>query len=179
MSKSDVGDLLRSFRNVRNQEEVTEKRPLTKPLPFDAEDDKKKFLRKLTNLTVDIIMSFTPQELIYYFQEVAKRQGVKYVIANMKRDIGVFKILRKKYDNMEICLMIEFLFESEQNYIDKATIQPTVLTSTWCNKIYSDAVSDSKGTYVPDMPKEKSAKTPVMVFSNERSSFRIRRDDDE
>lgn len=95
------------------------------------------------------ITTFTTTDLVYFFREKAKETGVKYVISNMKRDCGIFKRLLADYKPEEICLMIEFLFCSPQNYLDVNTIQPTILVSAWCNTIYHDAMLWLDDKYVP------------------------------
>lgn len=106
------------------------------------------FLDKYNNLSVNID-NFKTQDLMYFFREKAKESGIKYVIANTKRDMAVFKKLQDNYTVREICLMIEFIFCSEQNYLDVSCTQPTVLISSWCNTIYRDSILWAKDEYVP------------------------------
>lgn len=96
--------------------------------------------------TVD---NFKTQDLMYFFREKARESGVKYVIANMKRDMGIFKKLQSNYTPREICLMIEFIFCSNQNYLDITITQPTVLSSSWCNTIYRDSLLWADDMYEP------------------------------
>ena len=166
MKKKSVMDLANSFREARKQCLVT---PVEKSVenvdkihrPFKtgyAESRKRNvtsdrytaFLEKYEDIenTVD---SFTTNDLMYFFREKAKEAGVKYVIANMKRDLGIFKKLQADYEPREICLMIEFIFFSEQTYLDKEITQPTVLSSTWCNTIYRDSISWANDEYDPNV----------------------------
>jgi hypothetical protein len=92
---------------------------------------------------------FDATDLAFFFREKAGESGVRYVIANMRRDVGVFRGCLKKYRAREICLMIEFLFCPEQGYIDAARAQPTVLASAWCNRLYADALLWADGRPVP------------------------------
>ena len=159
-------DLANSFRESRKQCLVT---PVEKSVdnvdnsrrPFKtgyAESRKRNvssdkyasFLKKYEDIenTVD---SFTTHDLMYFFREKAREVDVKYVIANMKRDLGIFKKLQADYETREICLMIEFIFCSNQNYLDREITQPTVLSSTWCNTIYRDSISWANDEYDPNM----------------------------
>ena len=167
-------DLANAFRESRKQCLVT---PVDKPVenvdnsrkPFKtgyAESRKRNvtsdrytsFLQKYEDIenTVD---SFNTNDLMYFFREKAKESGVRYVIANMKRDLGIFKKLQTDYEPREICLMIEFIFFSEQNYLDKAITQPTVLTSTWCNTIYRDSIAWANDEYDPNIKSVKQKST--------------------
>ena len=166
MRKQSVMDLANSFREARKQCLVT---PVEKSVetvdkshrPFKtgyAESRRRNvtsdrytaFLEKYEDIenTVD---TFTTNDLMYFFREKAKEAGVKYVIANMKRDLGIFKKLQADYEPREICLMIEFIFFSEQTYLDKDITQPTVLSSTWCNTIYRDSIAWANDEYDPNV----------------------------
>lgn len=157
----DVSDLLASFRDSRGQ---TLEHPTSKPekqknpysdtptrfssVRMPGIDKYQDFLKKYENLELEIDL-FTASDLMYYFREKARESGFKYVIANMKRDIGIFKKLLKSYTVREICLMIEFIFFSPQNYLDKMLTQPTVLASSWCNSIYRDSMLWVDDKYAP------------------------------
>lgn len=165
MSKRDAEELKKSFRNTRGQEQISyeQKRPsdnsfktIDNTNKSVSSDDYKNFLEKYHNMSEEVIQTYKVKDLMYHFREVARRNDIKYVISNMKRDLGIFNLLRKEYNNWEVCLMIEFLFESEQTYIIKSSIQPTVLTSSWRNKIYNDAKDWQYDKYVPDEPKKVS-----------------------
>ncbi|MBR2723931.1 MAG: hypothetical protein IKB72_00620 [Ruminococcus sp.] len=164
MRKQSVMDLANSFRESRKQCLVT---PVEKSVesvdksrkPFKtgyAESRKRNvssdryssFLKKYEDIE-NMVDSFTTHDLMYFFREKAREVGVKYVIANMKRDLGIFKKLQTDYEPREICLMIEFIFCSEQNYLDKNITQPTVLSSTWCNTIYRDSILWANDEYDP------------------------------
>lgn len=54
--------------------------------------------------------------------------------------------------------MIEFLFNSNQNYLDKTSLQPTVLISSWCNTIYRDSLLWVDDKYSPKTSKPKREK---------------------
>lgn len=164
--KHSTSDLIQAFRETRDQlttsvkveDKKTEKRPFSKgfdeaPKRNVSSDKYNNFLKKYNNLE-QMIDSFKTQDLMYFFREKANEAGIKYVIANMKRDMGIFKKLQDSYSVREICLMIEFIFNSDQNYLDKNITQPTVLSSQWCNKIYQDSLLWANDEYTPDKPKK-------------------------
>ena len=85
----------------------------------------------------------------------------------MNRDLGVFKKLLSNYTPREICLMIEFIFNSNQDYLDKTITQPTVLISGFCNKIYRDSMLWVEDKYSPDSkPKNRPQREWVKNSSN-------------
>lgn len=155
-------DLLKAFResrqqvqrpvdnsvdNVNNSKRANFSRGY-KPNKPNNSDPYVSFLDKYSRLS-ETIDSFKTQDLLYFFREKAKESGVKYVIANLKRDLGVFKKLQENYTPREICLMVEFIFCSNQNYLDITRTQPTVLISNWCNTIYRDSILWAEDAYEP------------------------------
>lgn len=166
MKKQSVMDLANAFRESRKQCLVT---PVEKSVesvenshrPFKTgfsesrkrnvtSDRYSAFLEKYSHIE-EQVDTFTTHDLMYFFREKAREAGVKYVIANMKRDLGIFKKLQSDYEPREICLMIEFIFCSGQKYLDVSITQPTVLASTWCNTIYRDSIAWANDEYDPDM----------------------------
>lgn len=133
-------DLLESFRKLHKQIAVPEQKPKKKGKARSGNATSyEKFMEKYLDLENNI-GTFKPLDLLFFFREKAGEADIKYIISNQARDCGVFKNLLKKFTSEEICLMIEFLFNSEQTYLDKTRIQPTVLISGWCNTIYQDSL---------------------------------------
>ena len=75
-------------------------------------------MRKYADLE-NQIDNFGTRDLVYFFREVAEESGYKYVVANMKKDMAIMKRLKEHYTIREICGMIEFLYTSEQDYLEK------------------------------------------------------------
>lgn len=141
--------LLEEFRADRGQKTEVPKLNTTPPnrkrrenTPYDS------FLRKYADIE-NTIDGFTTRDLVYYFREIAQEQGFKYVVANIKKDMAIMKRLKEDYGIREICCMIEFLFESEQDYLDKDRLSPNILASRWINTIYADMLLWVDDKYVP------------------------------
>ena len=152
-------DLLKAFRESRQQiqkpvdnsvNNVDKKSTFTRGYSNKPKksDPYSTFLDKYNHLS-DTIDDFKTQDLMYFFREKARESGVKYVIANTKRDMAIFKKLQENYSPREICLMVEFIFCSNQNYLDISITQPTVLSSSWCNTIYRDSLLWAEDKYEP------------------------------
>lgn len=147
--------LIEEFRENRGQN--------TEPPKISAEPPSRKrrdntpydsFLRKYADLE-NSVDSFSSRDLVYYFREIAQEQGYKYVIANIKKDMAIMKRLKEDYEVREICCMIEFLYESEQDYLDKDRLSPNILASCWINTIYADMLLWVDDKYVPRKSKPK------------------------
>ena len=70
------------------------------------------------------------------------------------------KRLRANYSNREICGMIEFLYESEQDYLEKDRLSPNLLASSWVNTIFADMQLWVEDKYIPRSVQNKKKKTP-------------------
>lgn len=100
---------------------------------------------------------FNSTDLVYYFCEKAKEAGY-HVFISIARDSHVMKRLKDSYTCAEICAMIEFLFFSEQDYLDKERLSITVLGSRWVQTIYPDTKLWVEDKYIP-RSKKSSKKT--------------------
>lgn len=156
-------DLLKAFRETRKQ--VQSLSDTLKPVGVHSKSNNgskdygEYFQSKYANLET-WIDKFNAKDLVYFFIEKAKEAGVKYVVPNMAKECGIFKNFLKKYSSREICLMIEFVFNSNQNYLDKSTFSPSLLVSGWCNTIYHDSLLWVDDKFVPtDKRNSKPTKT--------------------
>ena len=123
-------DFFSTDEEIKNKE--TENNPKTKRKKV------KTFKEKFDAGDVD---SFTARDMVSLFAQTAREQGIKYII-NWGRDVSMVKKLLEntELDKMDIVRMIEFLFYSDQDYLDKSSIGPSILTSGWMNKIYQDSL---------------------------------------
>ena len=115
--------------------------------PYDS------FLKKYGDLE-NRIDDLGTRDLVYYFREIAEESGYKYTIANIKKDMAIMKRLKETYTVREICGMIEFLYTSEQDYLDKDRLSINLLGSQWVNTIYPDMRLWVEDKYVPRSAKE-------------------------
>ena len=156
MIPRNTKSLLTEFRMSRGQSEEPPKQTPTLPTrkrkasasstPYEI------FIRKY-NALEETIDDWGTRDLVYYFREIAQEQGYKYVISNIKKDMAIMKRLRTNYSNREICGMIEFLYESDQDYLEKDRLSPNILASSWVNTVYADMK-----LWVDDKYESKSSK---------------------
>ena len=149
---SKTKDLLADFSKSKSKVERVTHNP--KP-PTDkrgyAETRKRnrpydKFLAKLENQDLS---NFNSQDIMYFFRDAAHKAGIKYVISKPQIVMRNFNLAKERgYTNEEILLMIEFLFMSDQTYLDKRNLHPGILLTGWCNKIYQDSQLWLKDAYV-------------------------------
>lgn len=153
-------DLSKLLREARGQGQEVEKESPKKKSKRNAESSYTRFLRKYYDLE-NSIDSFGTKDLLFFFREKSRESGNHYVIANMQRDMGIFKRLQEDFSVEEILLMIEFIFSGDQTYLNVSHTQPTVLVSNWINSIYPDSILWSKDEYVDkkDFYKNKNRTT--------------------
>lgn len=162
VSKIDLAD---DFRSSRGQSK-DHSNVYTPPSKGNKSSYYQNFLRKYNDLE-NTIDSLGTRDLVYYFREIASENGFKYVISNIQKDMAIMKRLRSNYSNREICGMIEFLYESEQDYLDKSRLSLNLLSSQWINTIYADMQLWVEDKYVP---KSKQTKSKKSVSAKEWSS---------
>lgn len=158
-------DLLNEIRSERGQREEHVSEPVRKggrdfkpTKPQRGKPNKNEpyqvFLYKYERLE-EYLDKLSTRDLLYYFREKAEESGYKFVITNIKRDMAVMKRAREHYENRDICAMIEFLYTSDQDYLDKETLSPNLLVSSWVNTIYYDTQKWLDDDYVPKSKKTK------------------------
>ena len=160
-----VTDLTKAFRAERHQTAQPEAWGTPFKRGFKEKPDKKNskhrdtsvdtFLAKYADIQKHLD-SLTNLEMLYLFREEANQAGFKYVIANLPRDLAMIKKARVNYSSRELANMIMFLFQSEQDYLFKPKLSPTILVSGWCNTVYADSLDWVAGTYSPSkLPAKK------------------------
>lgn len=150
--KSVMDDFKKSRRYVSADSDSTPKRGRKKSQNYKSPYEG--FLNKYADLehTID---SFSTRDLVYYFRKIAEENGYKYVIANYKKDMHIFKKLKEEFSNRHICAMIEFIYSSNQNYLDKERLSPNVLASNFINSIYPDTLLWLDDNYTPNSYNKK------------------------
>lgn len=163
LKNNKAKDLLSEIRSDRGQKEEHTDTPKSgrsfkptkpsrgKPKPSEPYQV---FLYKYERLE-EYIDNFSTRDLLYYFREKAQESGYKYVITNIKKDMAVIKRAKQNYSNKDICAMIEFLYTSDQDYLDKERLSPNLFVSGWVNSIYYDTQKWLDDEYVPNSKKPK------------------------
>lgn len=106
------------------------------------------------------------KDLLDYFILQAKKNGIRYVITNIQKELRPFKILLEKgVTKEEIINMIDFIFNSPQTYLKKDEITPLTLYSSWFHKILEDSKLWKEGKFKP------SKKKVVREWKNSKTNF--------
>lgn len=126
-----------------------------------------KYVEKLNKREFD---KFSSRDLLFYFKDKARVNGVKFVstVQNDIRYMNNLKQARKNYEVTELMVMMEFLFDSEQDYLDKHTLHPGIFVTQWVNTIYRDTELWIDDNYVPRSKKLNAKKVKLEEFKKNR-----------
>ena len=159
-------DIIDSFKSARRTTEASKRPSIMPARKSPVTNIYQAFLNKYNNIE-ETIDTFGTRDLVYYFREVSMECEHKYVVSNIKKDMAIFKRLQENYSSREICGMIEFLFRSEQDYLDKNRLSPNVLASSWVNTIYADTQLWLDDKYSPNSAKKSKKQREWSESRNE------------
>ena len=123
---------------------------------------------------------FNSRDMLYFFCDLAKENGVKYIVSNYAKEQRTFKLLLERgYSVEDILTMIEFLFTSGQPYLDVNRLQPGILLTKWANTIYADSKLWLEDKYEPYKKQNKVSPVarPVREFTGDTSTETIKIND--
>ena len=103
-----------------------------------------RFNKKLENKDFD---NFSSVDIIKYFQHLAKLAGSRYKVTNIPREAGQVKHLFNTYSPKELCIAIDFIFNSDQTYIDKQRSSLGILCHKWLVSLVPDSQDWVNGNY--------------------------------
>lgn len=126
-----------------------------------------KYVEKLSKREFD---KFSSRDLLFYFKDKAKANGIRFVstVQNDIRYMNNLKQARKNYEVTELMVMMEFLFDSEQDYLDKHTLHPGIFVTQWVNTIYRDTELWIEDKYVPRSRSLDTRKLKLEEFKKNR-----------
>ena len=139
-------DVRKIYREVVGQSETgynpdppkERRKNYTNHSPYDH------YLQKLKTEQYD---KFKAMDLLYFFQDISKESGYRYSISNMTKEAGCMKSMLEDFSPEDICNIIRFIFNSDQDYINKARCSPYLISSNWRNTLYPDSQAWLKGEY--------------------------------
>ena len=133
----------------------------------DGNSPYERFLFKYKHFE-DFVDQFSSIDLVFYFREKAKENGYNYIITNLQREAKTMKVLKENFSNIEICGLIEFLYESDQDYLDKSRLSINILKSNWINTIAPDMRDWVEDRYTPKS-KQSSKKSSVREWTSSKN----------
>ena len=123
------------------------------------------------------IDNFTHKDWRDYFISQYEKQGRRYIITQSKVEHSKIKTilvnLMKLFVPRDIKLIIDFIFESDQDIVAKPTASISLLSSSWINSLYQNATLWEDGKYKPKKEKQATVTKTIntTLKSNGKSSF--------
>ena len=102
------------------------------------------------------IQDYNERDWVKYFSIKRSEAGVIYL--SRMHDVAIMKKLMKTVNAADIKLMIDFIFDSNQNIVEKKTASISLLSSSWYDTMYSNAKMWNAGTYKPKVVKAAGKK---------------------
>lgn len=146
MAKADLSKLKDKYSNFEMKPKKDT--PLKKKGDKKISASKRKFLSKLDE---ELFSEFTSTDWIMYFQkkyEEANNRG--YAIVGQKAwsmEHGIYKSLMKDYAPKDIKLLIDFIFDSNQDIMPKLQAGSYLLSKKWIQGVYQSAMLWQTGDY--------------------------------
>ena len=105
--------------------------------------------RMLAKLELEDYASFDEKDWFQYFVFKAEENGVKYLARNYAKDYTIIKSILSELAWTELKLMIDFIWDSNQDIHPKQTVGIWIISKGWINTIYQNALLWQDGKYRP------------------------------
>lgn len=92
---------------------------------------------------------FNEKDWFQYFILKGEEQGVKYLARNYAKDYTIIKSILSELSWVELKLMIDFVWESNQDIQPKQTLGIWIMSKGWINTIYQNSLLWRDGKYRP------------------------------
>ena len=186
-------DILAEFKSMQNLmsssvdlSKPKKKKPVTQN---EVKVESRKVLNKpndpyviyRTRLENGMFDKFTTKDMLYFFIDVAKENGVNYIVSNYAKELRQFKLcVERGYSVEDILAMIEFLFTSGQPYLDVNRLHPGILLTNWAKTIYADTklwLDDKYEPYKKQSYASQSKPHQKREFTGDTSKETVKIDD--
>ena len=186
-------DILAEFKSMQNLmsssvdlSKPKKKKPVTQK---EVKVESRKVLNKpndpyviyRTRLENGMFDKFTTKDMLYFFIDVAKENGVNYIVSNYAKEQRQFKLcVERGYSVEDILAMIEFLFTSGQPYLDVNRLHPGILLTNWAKTIYADTklwLDDKYEPYKKQSYASQSKPHQKREFTGDTSKETVKIDD--
>lgn len=139
-----------------------------KPTGKANDNNKERFLRKLED---ELYSQFDYKDWFQYFVHKASLQGVRYITRNYAKEYAIIKSILNEMTWVELKNMIDFVFESDQDIVEKRTVGIWILSKGWINSIYQNMTLWMEGTYKPKTaPKRNREWQPEVAEASRKES---------
>lgn len=130
--------------------------PVRKPIKASApkkkqtgtamQNNKMRFLQKLED---EAFYEMDEKDWFQYFVHKAQENGVRYITRNYAKEYAIIKSILNELSWLDLKNMIDFVFDSNQDIVDKRTVGIWILSKGWINSIFQSTQLWKAGQYKP------------------------------
>lgn len=150
---------------------VSRKPPITnkkKPTGKANEHNKSRFMMKLED---ELYSEFDYKDWFQYFVHKADTHGIRYITRNYAKEYAIIKSILNEMSWTELKDMIDFVFDSNQDIVEKRTVGLWILSKGWINSIYQNTILWKEGKYKPKTaPKRNREWQPEVAEASVKKS---------
>lgn len=121
----------------------------TKPKQEKGKANENNKARFLLKLEAEQYNEFDYKDWFQYFVHKAQSQGVRYITRNYAKEYAIIKSILNEMSWVDLKNMIDFVFDSPQDIVDKRTVGLWVLSKGWINSIFQNTQLWINGKYKP------------------------------
>ena len=105
--------------------------------------------RMMEKLEEERYHEFNEKDWFQYYVMKAEEHGIKYLVRNYAKEYTILKSILNELDWTELKLMIDFLYDSDQDIHPKQTLGIWILSKGWINSVYQSSLLWKDGKYRP------------------------------
>jgi hypothetical protein len=114
--------------------------------PTVMQSQKERFLHKLKE---EEFSAFDHKDWFQYFVHKAQGQGIRYLTRNYAKEYAIIKSIMNELPWTDLKNMIDFVFDSNQDIVDKRTVGLWILSKGWINTVFQSTQLWLDGDYKP------------------------------
>lgn len=103
----------------------------------------------MTKLAEGKFSEFDEKDWLQYFMLKASEHDIKYLNRNYAKDYAILKSIMNELSWSDLKLMIDFVWDSDQDIKSKHDLGVWILSKGWINTIYQNALLWEEGKYKP------------------------------
>lgn len=141
----------------------------SKPKEKANDSNKARFMQKLAD---ELFSQFDHKDWFQYFVHKAQEQNVKYLTRNYAKEYAIIKSIMGEMTWRELKDMIDFVFDSNQDMVEKRTVGLWILSKGWINSVYQNTLLWKEGKYKPKTaPKRNREWQPEVAIEASRKEI--------
>jgi hypothetical protein len=134
-------DIPKKKAPIKKQTKQTKKKSGTA-----MQNNKAKFQSKLEE---EAFHEFDHKDWFQYFVYKAQSKGIRYITRNYAKEYAIIKSILNELSWVDLKNMIDFVFDSNQDIVDKRTVGLWILSKGWINSIFQSTNLWLAGEYKP------------------------------